>query len=336
MAVIKVLKRIGLILLLVFVLINFALFNYGRQLLEPVDYNLAQEDKLVEIEPNTSTNRIGKILYEKGLIRSPFGFRIYLRVKDLSRRVQAGHYKLNSGMSTPDIIDKLVRGKTADHIITVFEGARVEQTADLLARKGFDRDEFLELARNKKLDFLPKRDDIKYNLEGFLFPNTYRIPYGSSERDVVRIMLNEFNRQVSVLEEQIQDSDYDLHEIVTIASLIEGERKVASEEPLIASVIYNRLEIGMRLQLDATVQYSLPEHKSRLLYRDLEVESPYNTYKISGLPPGPINNPSLSAMKAALNPAETDYLYYVATTGGYHEFTRTYQEHLDVQRGLNN
>ncbi|MCK8828398.1 endolytic transglycosylase MltG [Natroniella acetigena] len=336
MIVAKVLKRTGILLLLVLVLINFALFNYGRQLLEPVDYNLTQTDKLVEIEPNTSINRIGKMLYQKGLIRSPFIFRIYLRVKDLSTGVQAGHYKLNSGMSTPEIIDKLVRGETADYTITVFEGARVEQIADLLAREGVDRDKFLGLARHKKLDFLPERDDVKYNLEGFLYPNTYRIPYGSSERDVIRIMVNEFKRQVNFLEEQIEDSDYDLYEIVTIASLIEGERKVASEEPLIASVIYNRLEIGMRLQLDATVQYSLPEHKSRLLYRDLEVDSPYNTYKISDLPPGPINNPSLSAMRSALNPAETDYLYYVATTGGYHEFTRTYQEHLEVQRGLNN
>ncbi|MCK8818087.1 endolytic transglycosylase MltG [Natroniella sulfidigena] len=332
----KVLKRIGILLVLVLFIVNFALFNYGRQLLEPVDYNLTQEDKLVEIKPNTSINGIGEMLYQKGLIRSPFSFRTYLRVKDLARRVQAGHYKLNSGMSTPEIIDKLVRGKTANYTITVSEGARVEQVADLLARKGFDSDKFLELARTKDLEFLPERDDIKYNLEGFLFPNTYQIPYGSSERDVIRIMLNEFNKQVSPLEEQIEASDYDLHEIVTIASLIEGERKVAIEEPLIASVIYNRLERGMRLQLDATVQYSLPEHKSRLLYRDLEVDSPYNTYKISALPPGPINNPSLSAINSALNPAETEYLYYVATTGGYHEFTKTYQEHLEVQQRSNN
>ncbi|WP_245579459.1 endolytic transglycosylase MltG [Halonatronum saccharophilum] len=327
-------KQVVIVLALLFFILNFFLFSYGQKLLGPRLEDNGVENRIVEIKSGYSLNRIVDKLYEEELINSPLAFKLYLKLKGKSTNLQAGYYQLNPTMSTIEIIDRLIKGENAYYRVTIPEGATVEEVSSIFHMRGLDRERFLEVAKNIDMNFLENREDLYYNAEGFLFPDTYKIPYGSSEEDIIRIMLREFQKKIRDLEEGIEESEFSLHQIITIASMIEGEARVKEEGPKIASVIYNRLDRGMRLQLDATVQYALPQRESRLLYRHLEAESLYNTYRRDGLPPGPINNPGIDSIKSTLNPVETDYLFYVARGDGGHIFTRTYQEHLEVQRGL--
>ena len=322
-------KRFILILLFVFIISNVILYYYGMQLLEPVNLE-DPEAKIVEINAGDSSNEIINNLYNLGLIQDPLVFEIYLRINNLTPKMQAGHYNLNTAMSAQEIAQKIVAGETATHKVSIPEGLRVYELADKFVEIGLDRDKLLEIIREDELEFLPdEREDINYNLEGFLFPDTYHIPYGAKEREVINLMLREFERQIEPLRGEIEESDFSLYEIITIASLIEGEVILNSEKPIVASVIYNRLEDNMMLQLDATVQYLIKEHRYRILYSDLRIDSPYNTYQRIGLPPGPINNPGIDSIKGALNPEDTDYFYYVSEGDGSHVFTETYQQHLE-------
>lgn len=316
--------------------IVLGIIYYGYKLYIPVD-GQQQVEKIIKIDSGSSLVLISQKLYQQNLINNPFIFKTYVKLKGWEDNIQAGYYRLNSGVPIVDIVKKLAAGETATYQFTIPEGATVEEIAVKINNKGYqiNKEKFLQLAKKEKLNFLDNREQTKYNLEGFLFPETYRFSYGSSEEEIINKMLAEFKRQINPLRDTIKRSEYSLYQIIIIASLIEAEAKVTEELTLISSVIYNRLQRKMKLQLDATIQYVLPERKARLFYSDLEVGSLYNTYHYYGLPPGPINNPGLEAIKAALNPAETDYLYYVAIGNGRHKFTKTYQQHLKVQKQLN-
>jgi UPF0755 protein len=171
------------------------------------------------------------------------------------------------------------------------------------------------------------------SLEGYLFPDTYQVPLGADERALIRLQWERFGQIWSPLAKQYQ-TKLSRHEVVTLASLIEREAKVDADRRPISGVLRNRLERGLRLEVDATILYALGQHKSRLLYRDLEVDSPYNTYRHAGLPPGPIANPGRASLEAALNPAQTDCLYYVARSDGTHIFSRTLAEHNRAKREI--
>ncbi|WP_018249766.1 endolytic transglycosylase MltG [Orenia marismortui] len=328
-------RRKYLIIIAIIFMMNWGLFSYVDRLLGPVN-TLKSEDKVIEVEPGSSVVRVSNKLYENQLIRSPMAFKFYIKLKGLATEIQAGYYRLNSKMPATEIAEKLVKGQVATYSITIPEGKTIEEIGQVLAKHELDEEKFLSLAKNKEVVFIKSNPKVKYNLEGFLFPETYQIPYGANEEEIIDIMLKEFERKISLLKDEIKESKYNLEEIITIASLIQAESKLDQEGPLVASVIYNRLNKNMKLQLDATVQYSLSKRKSRLLYSDLKVDTPYNTYKNYGLPPGPINNPGIEAIKSALDPKETNYLYYVLTTDGKHRFTESYKEHLQVQNRLNN
>ncbi|GAB6099145.1 endolytic transglycosylase MltG [Halanaerocella petrolearia] len=308
-------------------------FYIGYQLFQPKNQSDIKEEVIV-IKSGRSLGSIATSLEEKNLIRNSFIFKLYLKIRGLEKELKAGYYRLNSGMSMLSIIDKLIKGETANYKFTIPEGMTVEEIGTKLTKYDLDRGKFLQLVKKGTVKWLSRKKKILYNLEGFLFPETYHLPYGSSEQEIIEIMLQQFKEKITDLEPQIKESKYSLRQIITIASLVQGEAKLKEDMRLIASVIYNRLELGMKLQLDATVQYALEERKSRLLYSDLEVDSYYNTYQYFDLPPGPINNPGLAAIKATLDPADTDYLYYVATKDGKHKFTKTYQQHLKVQERL--
>ncbi len=328
----KLMKVISIFLILILIGSGI-IFFYGQKLLSPVkDQN--PEDKLVIIKTGCSLNQISNRLYEERLIKNPLLFRLYLQLKGWATKVQAGYYQLNSTMSSQEIAKRLVVGNVATYKVTFPEGMTIEEMGNLLADRGLDKERFISLAKSRLNPFDPKEEETRYNLEGFLFPDTYQIPYGSNEEDIIEIMLKEFETKIKGLEEELAESEYSLYEIITMASLIQDEAKLEAEGPIIASVIYNRLEENMRLQIDATIQYILPERKSRLLYSDLEVDSSYNTYRNYGLPPGPINNPGIEAIRSALSPADTDYLYYVVIEGDKHKFTKSYKEHLEVQKRL--
>ncbi|AGB41954.1 hypothetical protein Halha_2060 [Halobacteroides halobius DSM 5150] len=331
MAINKWLKKSTIWLLTI--IIGIGVFYFSYQLFKPRNEN-KMSAQVIAIKSGTSLNEITNDLYEESIIRSPLFFELYLRIRGLTTEIKAGHYRLTSKMSMLDIIDKLIKGKTAFYEFTVPEGMTVKEIATKLSNYGFNSKDFLKIVKKKKLKWLPERSKVNYNLEGFLFPATYYLSYDSFEKDVVKKMLEEFKERINPLQMEVKKSDYNLYQIITIASLIQAEAKLEEEMNLISSVIYNRLKRGMKLQLDATVQYALDKHKSKLFYSDLEVDSPYNTYKNYGLPPGPINNPGIKAIKAALNPAKTDYLYYVATEDGKHKFTKTYKAHLRVQKEL--
>lgn len=223
--------------------------------------------------------------------------------------------------------------KSGVYEIVIPEGFTVDDIAERVesSSKGrITRSQFLHAARSSRYDhwFL---EDADGNLEGFLFPKTYEVMANASARSVVRMLLDQFEKETSGLEwERAKTLGITPYQAVIVASLIEKEVRVPQERELVSSVIYNRLSKGMRLEIDATVQYALKTWKSDLSYDDLKVDSPYNTYKISGLPPAPICNPGFESIRAALYPASTDYLFYVLTdpVEGKHSFTSDYQQFL--------
>jgi UPF0755 protein len=242
-------------------------------------------------------------------------------------------------MSLSDILDKIARGDVSALWVTIPEGYTGQQIARVLASKKLVNDAVFTQDVYQP-DGAVTAPFIAPNgsLEGYPFPDTYLVPFHGNPHSVVKLMLDNFDKRVvKGMAGEIQASGMSLHQIITVASMIEREARVPEDRPLIASVIYNRLRQGMPLQIDATVEYALGGHRARIYYRDLKVDSPYNTYRHRGLPLGPISNPGLSSIQAALHQAATDYLFYVAGPDGRHLFSRTVQEHGEaiqkVRRG---
>lgn len=286
------------------------------------------------IPPGASTADIGCRLQAAGLVRRGSDVVLLARVLGLTRSLQEGEYLLSPAMGLLEIVTTINHGEVLLYPVTIPEGLTAEEIAQTLASRNLgDRDRFLEIIRHGAAlfayDFLPRaRVD---SLEGYLFPDTYHFPRGLPERELIRQFLDRFSQAV-VPRWQSQGGGRTLHDIVTMASMVEREAKVPEERALIAGVLYNRLRLGMHLAVDATVLYALGRHKTVVTFNDLKVDSPYNTYLHAGLPPGPIANPGLAAIEAALRPTPTGYLYYVAKPDGSHAFSRTLAEHLAAVR----
>jgi UPF0755 protein len=283
----------------------------------------------VRIPQGASAGAIGRILARDDVIRSSLGFRFLARITGKGSRLKPGAYRLNSSMSPVEALTKIANGDVSARWVTFPEGFTVKQIADRLAAEGLaNEDRFLELALYGGSSFTTGFRHPGNSLEGYLFPDTYLIAPGTTEEAIIREMLACFERKVaSPMSSDIARSGMSLRDLVTMASLIEREARVSKDRDLISGVLRNRLKRGMRLECDATVLYALGEHKSRVLYSDLEVESAYNTYRNVGLPPGPIANPGSACISAALHPADVDYLFYVARPDGSHIFSRTMAEH---------
>lgn len=285
-------------------------------------------------------------LERQGLLRSRFWFERMARWVRLPHRFQAGIYRI----PTPISLWKLVRwfSQVRPELIrlVVWEGMMAKEIAERVETLGLgEAERFMDIVRNPqgrvRLPF-----DWKGDLEGLLFPATYLVPplRPNEEAYLVQLMVDKFVQAFwQPYRDEIAKSPFSLRELVTIASLVQWEVKMDEERPIVAGVILNRLERGMKLEIDATALYALGQRKRRVLYRDLRVDSPYNTYRHKGLPPGAICSPGLSSLLAALRPAKVPYLYYVARGDGYHTFSRTYEEHLKAvaayrewqrQRGL--
>lgn len=298
----------------------------------------------VTIQPGSGSKQIAEMLEQEGIIRNQWVFIGYLRYKKEGLRFQAGEYEMSPGMTFDQIIAKLNSGDIVKEEMmrfTIPEGFTIRQIAERLSEQGFvDAEEFIQIAQDPSavqspwLDSLPEDPNVKYRLEGYLFPETYELKLDSTPKDIIVRMVDEWNRKLAKLppdwQNVMKERGLSFHQLLTLASLIEREVAVEDERPLVAGVIYNRIQQGMKLQIDATVQYALDKPKERLYYKDLEVDSPYNTYENAGLPPGPIASPSLSSIEAALYPQETKYLYYVTKKDGSqrHLFAETYSEHL--------
>jgi UPF0755 protein len=279
---------------------------------------------------------IGRQLADAGLLRTPASLVVAAALQRRLGALQHGEYLLRPSQSAWEIAERLARGTTRVHRVTIPEGYTLRQIADALADAGLvDRARFLDVALGRGrslgrpwLAALPTD-----SLEGYLFPDTYYLSRGLSEEAVIGLMLDRFEAAVDQsLRAAAAARGLSLHELVTVASMVEREAQVPAERPVIAGVIYNRLARGMRLEIDATVLYALGRHKATVTLADLAVDSPYNTYRRTGLPPGPIANPGLAALEAAARPASVPYLYYVRRPDGRHHFSRTLAEHLDAVR----
>lgn len=303
----------------------------------------AQEQAVqVEIASGMGVSAIANTLQEQGIIKNALLFRGYVKYQNEGSKFQAGHYEFQPGVTYDEIIAKLNAGdvmKEETIRFTIPEGYTVEQIADKLAEEGIvDKDQFLQAAdaiqQSGQLPFQMKPStQSKHALEGYLFPSTYEMKLDSTAEDIINRMLQEMEKRISDIpdwESKMKEHGLDLNGLLTIASLVEREVVVDEERALVAGVIYNRIKEGMPLQIDATVQYALDKPKERLYYKDLEIDSPYNTYKIAGLPPGPIASPSEASILAALEPEASEYLYYVTKKDGTqtHLFGKTYEEHL--------
>jgi len=298
----------------------------------------------ITVPPGASAGDIGTNLQQRGLIRSALAFRLAAEQAGVGSTLAAGDYELSRSMSTNDIIQVLAKGQVKRGLLaTIPEGWRSEQIADRLETTGFAaRDEFLHAVTSPAsvpgVDVLGAPPPPR--LEGYLFPETYEVPQKVSGPRAAELMVRMFNARVGNLIRSHPESKLTPLQVLTLASIVEREAKQASERPLIASVYLNRLAAALPLQADPTVQYAVATRdgaaagayhywKQDLTSGDLQIDSPFNTYVISGLPPGPICNPGEASIRAVLQPAKTDYLYFVATTdgSGTHLFARTLAEH---------
>lgn len=305
---------------------SFVIFMWqGSSYLFLAGEDYEQEVVNIQIPLGASTHTISLILAEEGIISNASLFRFYASYKGFDQDLQAGDFQLHRKMTLADILTKLMGGQIQREQVRIMipEGLTALQTATHLAEAGLgDEEEFLALMSSGEefpsFDFLLEIPvERAFPLEGYIFPDTYYVHKGAGEREILNMMLQRFAVfYTSSVQERIAEMDFSLHEVVTLAAIVEREATVNEERPLIAAVFLNRLQKGWLLQSCATVQYALGEVKPVLLYKDLEIQSPYNTYLYPGLPPGPIASPGEASLQAVLNPADVNYMFFVAKGDG--------------------
>ena len=296
--------------------------------LRPASNNIGSPSILITVPRGAGVARIGQLLRLKRLVRSARGFEFAARFDGVADKLKAGRYEISASMPPRQIAQMIAMGMTADDLVTIPEGFTVQQIARRLQGKHIATStEFLDLARKHGREFSTAYfTPPTNNLEGYLYPDTYRFPKGTDAKSAIAIMLANFRNKLAATG-LFELPPRKLQETVTLASIVEREAQVPQDRPLIAAALINRLALHMRLECDATIQYALPEHKSRLYYADLRLDSPYNSYRHAGLPPTPISNPGKDSILASLHPAKVGYLYYVAKPDGSHIFTKTLAEH---------
>ena len=296
------------------------------------------EVKQIEIPPNTTLSEIGAILKKNQLIRGDWLFRYYAWYKNMTN-LKPGFYEISPNENLDAIMKRLHEGKQNTIKVTIPEGKTVPEIAEILGKAGFDKEAFLKEVNERAPSYefekeIPKNPSRKYRLEGYLFPSTYEFKKGEKPEKIVKAMLDQFAERMTKMRirEKLKERDMTVDQWVTFASIVEKESQLKEEFPQIAGVIHNRLDKGMKLEVDATVIYAFQlkgEKKKRLYFNDLKINSPFNTYQNKGLPPAPIACPSELALQSVINPAQHDYLYYVTKkdgTGG-HYFSNTLAEH---------
>jgi UPF0755 protein len=336
-ASVKVILSISFVVFAVIMIAMFTgmAFDFARELSSAaVPEARSAREVSVTIPVGSSTQDVANVLRDAGLTSSVPWFRLQSRLGGYDGLYKSGTFSLNTNMSDGELMSILTRGILDEDLLTITipEGWTAAQIGSYLEGLGlFTAGEFRNAMNNARFDydFLHEVPDRNTRLEGYLFPDSYFVLKTSSPEDIISKMLVRF-LEVYNEEKANSNSTLSMDEVIIRASIIEAEIRVPSERAACASVIQNRLNIGMPLQMDATVQYALGERKTRLMLADLEVDSPYNTYRFAGLPLGPISNPGRASIHAALNPANTNYYYYVVNNleTGSHEFTVTYEEFL--------
>jgi UPF0755 protein len=342
----KVIRKIvGLIILSLIIVIGGTAvggYLYVNSALKPVDPENTKPVK-VEIPIGSGVTSIGNVLEENGIVKNATVFKYYVKFNNESG-FQAGSYDLTPSMTLSEIVNSLKTGKVmrkAEFKITIPEGLQLDKIAEIIADKSpYKKDEIEKKLNDKKwLEQLKKEypnlitdellnKDIKRPLEGYLYPVTYSFyEKKPSLEEILTKMIAQTDEVLAQYKSSMADREFTAHKLLTMASLIEEEATEKADRGKISSVFYNRIDEGMPLQTDPTVLYALGEHKSRTVYKDLEVDSPYNTYKVAGLPPGPIANAGLSSIEAALQPEDTNYYYFLASSNGSVYYSETLEEH---------
>jgi UPF0755 protein len=301
---------------------SFYLFLYPPPLAEP-------EARIVRIQAGMGLRSIARVLEAEGVIQDPNKFMLLAWWKGVGKKIQWGDFEIHTGEPPLTVLDYLTSGKTLLKRVTIPEGFTLKQIAERLAHENLAvAEDFLASARDRA--WLNELDLQGNSLEGFLFPDTYIFHRGMPVRAMQKRMVNRFREVYQRCRSNGAadvPSDLNLNQMVTLASIVEKETGAPDERPLIASVFYNRLRLGMPLQSDPTVIYGIKDFNGDLTKKDLQRPTPYNTYVIPGLPPGPIANPGGDALRAVFCPVKTDYLYFVSKNNGSHYFSRNIQEH---------
>jgi len=326
-----------LITVLVIAAVAAAVYFFGngyiKVSLEAVDRNNNTEIT-TEIPLGSTTNDVAQILHEKNLIKNVRIFKYYAKKTGMDSHLKAGTYILSKSMSVDELLHALTKGGASGNTanITIIEGLTIEDAAKAVSDQlGLSYDRLIEIMNNPgafEFEFLKDNPGIE-SLQGYLMPDTYNVYKNSSEEDIVKVLLSQFDKfYINEIKPRMKDSKLSFQEVINLASIVEKEALLDEERDEVAAVFLNRLDIDMKLQSCATVNYAHGEWKERLTYDDIAIDSPFNTYIIKGLPPAPINSPGRVSIISVLEPADVDFLYFVAKGDGSHYFSKTYNEHI--------
>tara|TARA_Y100000748_G_C15475924_1_gene480772 strand:+ start:424 stop:1473 length:1050 start_codon:yes stop_codon:yes gene_type:complete len=288
----------------------------------------------ISISKGSTLIDISTDLYNKKVIKNKSSFILAVKMLGYEKDIPAGKFNIDNVSTNYSLVNKLINSVNVSKKVTILEGWSIDEIAEKLhSSLKIDKKSFLNASTSKAL--LSKWDIKSTSFEGYLFPNTYQFAEDISPIKIIDKMVSEYKKNVTKkMYDRMLKINLSENEVLTLASIIEGEAIYDSERPRISGVYHNRLKKGMRLQADPTIQYIIDDSPRRLLNKDLKIKSPYNTYLNHGLPPGPINNPGLESIKAALYPEEIDFLYFVAKGDGYHTFSKTEKEHNRAKRAF--
>ena len=287
----------------------------------------------VTVQPGMTASSIGEMLEQRGVIGSRQKFWLIAKLGGEEKKFKAGTYHMYVNMPIREALDVLVGGEVSMLRFTIPEGFTVREIASRLEREGIvSSKEFLaEAKRFGPYRYMKAPREAQFRAEGFLFPDTYEVEPGTSAEAILQMMARNFDDKLTdEMREKAEKRHLSIYELVTLASLVEKEARFEDDRPIIAQVFFKRLDINMPLQSDTTIQYLLDAPKEDVTYADTEIESPYNTYQHYGLPPGPVANPGLASIEAVLEPADTDYLYFVADRAGHNHYSKSYDEHMAI------
>jgi len=318
----KIIAAIGVTCAMVVALLCLLFFNYASS---PIDFEY--REVTVEIPRGISFAQMADILDGAGLLRHKRGFYLLAFVTGASKHIQAGEYDLRSSMSPMTVLERLVKGKVKEYPVFIPEGFTLRRIATRLENQGLaDRTRFISLASDSRL--LSSLGIEGESAEGYLFPDTHTLNKSMGEEGIIRFLVRQFRRVMTPgMLERADELGLTENEVVILASIIEKEGGPKEERPLVSAVFHNRLKKGMRLQSDPTVIYDIEDFDGNIRKTDLERKTPYNTYRTKGLPPGPICNPGMEAIKAALYPAPVNFLYFVSKNNGSHQFSSNLKDH---------
>lgn len=317
---------ITLIALVLLFKASFGFIIYQYYLNSPA----SKENKEVEfvIKSGESVRSIAKRLEEEKVIRNDFPFLVYLKLKGIAGDLKAGVYRLSPTNTPKEVIDILTNGKVASKKITIPEGWTIKEMGQYLEKQGIVTQIEFEAATKQKYDFEFLKDlPAGASVEGFLFPDTYQIPYNANSEEIVRRMLENFDSKLTAdMRRMINASGYNTYEVITLSSIVEKEVFKPVDRKVVAGIFLNRLNEGMKLQSDVTVNYTLDKAKEGITYEDIKIDTPYNTYVVSGLPFGPVGSPGIDSIWAVLSPEFTEFRYFLTAEGTTY-YSKTLDEH---------